>query len=181
MAPEVIDIWDACLRNEITSHELVLQENFETKHNLRGYDYSCDLYSLGVLIWELVQGRPPYGYLQAKTSKEDKLEYFEKIWSPLPEYEKITKGTSRFHFMDLASKLMAKKPEERLGYGWNWAEIKSHPAFDEIGYWDKFNPSDIVSELPETDDISDILDFISTSGEFNLSDADESEKLTKDQ
>jgi len=107
---------------------------------LRGYDTSCDLYSLGVLIWELVEGKPPFGYLQANTSKEERLAYFAKTREHLPSHTKFPKGSSKANFIDLASKLMEKKPEDRLGFGKNFDAIKSHPAFEEITYWETFNP-----------------------------------------
>lgn len=83
--------------------------------------------------------------------------------------------------MNLASKLLAKVPEDRIGYGKNFKAIKDHAAFEDITYWDKFNPQMFLNDLPKTDDNLDILDFISTSGDYNDSDFDESEKLPQDQ
>lgn len=79
--------------------------------------------------------------------------------------------------MNLAVKLMAKVPEERLGYGKNFKALKDHPTFEDISYWDKFNPQMFLGELPKTDDNLDIIDFIVTSGDYNDSDYEESEKL----
>lgn len=121
MAPEVIDIWDTCLQKGINSHDLMLAENFESHHHkLRGYDFSSDLYSLGVLIWEIVEGTPPYGYLQANTTTEERLAYFKSTRDPLPEHTKYPKGSTKSNLMNLAVRLMAKVPEERLGYGKNF-------------------------------------------------------------
>ena len=42
------------------------------------YDTNVDLYAIGVLIYELLLGHPPFGYLQATATKEQRLEFFEK-------------------------------------------------------------------------------------------------------
>ena len=76
---------------------------------------------------------------------------------------------------------MAKVPEDRIGYGKNFSAIKDHATFEDISYWDKFNPGLFLNELPKTDDNLDILDCISTSGDYNDSDFDDNEKLPKEQ
>ena len=83
--------------------------------------------------------------------------------------------------MNLAAQLMKKNPEERLGFGKNFEALKSHPTFEDITYWDKFDPIMFLSELPKTEENMDIIDFITTSGEYNDSDAGEGEKLSKDE
>ena len=66
MAPEMIDLWESLLINSAID-----------KEKLSGYNQNIDLYAIGVLIYELLLGKPPFDYLQATASNDQRLKYFE--------------------------------------------------------------------------------------------------------
>ena len=109
MSPEMIAIWELALREEKT------HDDFNESLGIPGYQFETDLYSLGVLIWEMLQGKPPHGYLQAGTTTEERLAYFEKTREPLPKLPRFPDGTAMKAMMDLAKKLLSTEPFDRIG------------------------------------------------------------------
>lgn len=91
-----------------------------------GHGKSVDWYLLGVLLYEMIVGMPPYF-----DRNRDKL--FENIKrGPL----QIPPGMSE-NAVDLIVKLMNRDPKHRLGSGHRDAEeIKEHPFFDGISWED---------------------------------------------
>lgn len=90
-----------------------------------GYTKSVDWWTLGVLLYEMLTGLPPF-------YDENTNEMYRKILTePLhfPTDERIMPEAAR----DLLKKLLNRNPEERLGS--KGAEyIKAHPFFDRIDW-----------------------------------------------
>ncbi|CAJ2514280.1 Uu.00g023990.m01.CDS01 [Anthostomella pinea] len=90
----------------------------------QGYNKTVDWWTLGVLLYEMLTGLPPF-------YDENTNEMYRKILSePLhfPGADVVPPAAK-----DLLSKLLNRKPEERLGAGGS-AEIKAHPFFHAIDW-----------------------------------------------
>jgi serum/glucocorticoid-regulated kinase 2 len=93
----------------------------------KGYTRAADWWSLGILLYEMIHGLPPF---------------FHKVQSSM--YKLIEESELKFNdkvpcspqTRDLITKLLRKKPVERLGNGKDVEEIKAHKAFEHID-WDK--------------------------------------------
>ena len=80
------------------------------------YDAACDFWSLGVVLFILLSGMPPFYH-------EDNFELFEKIKQCDYSFKaSVWKGVSK-EAKDLVSKLLTKEPSERL----KGEEIMKHP------------------------------------------------------
>eukprot|EP00803_Ostreobium_quekettii_P000241 evm.model.scf_1252.3 EVM.evm.TU.scf_1252.3 scf_1252:22586-28170(-) len=84
-----------------------------------GHNHAADWWAVGVLIFELVTGRPPF-------YDDDRVKMFKKIcdvkYSPPPNFSEELK--------DLIRRLLVRKPAMRLGAQKNGAaDVKSHPWF----------------------------------------------------
>ena len=86
----------------------------------KGVNYKCDIYGIGLLIYELVSGTPAYNADNIKSL-----------------YEKIKKNQINFNntnlsgdIKDLLENILAKDPEERFTLD----EIKKHPYFKDIDF-----------------------------------------------
>lgn len=84
-----------------------------------GYDHAVDLWSLGVMVYEMMIGMPPYW-------DEVALEMYKKIKEagPLRFTASISSSAK-----DFIMKLLQKCPQDRLGYE-NFDAIMSHSMFD---------------------------------------------------
>ena len=86
----------------------------------KGVDYKCDIYGIGLLMYELVTGFPAYNASSIKAL-----------------YEKIKKNQINFRvsglhgdIKDLIEKMLTKDYEERI----TLEEIKKHPYFKDIDF-----------------------------------------------
>ncbi|KAI1752765.1 kinase-like domain-containing protein [Xylaria castorea] len=110
-----------------------------------GYNKTVDWWTLGVLLWEMLTGLPPF-YESVLNEMYDRI-VFEPLTFPdfMPPVAK-----------DLLTKLLDKDPTKRLGANGS-AEIKSHPFFGSIDwrkllqrkYQPTFKP-DVVDALDTT-------------------------------
>lgn len=91
----------------------------------QGYGFGVDWWALGILIYEMLTGCPPF-YDSTHMKLYDKIRFAE------PHYPSSMDPSAR----DLISRLLAKDPFRRLGCGHQGAaEIKTHPWFKEVR-WD---------------------------------------------
>jgi serine/threonine protein kinase len=79
------------------------------------YNYKCDLWSLGIIIYKLYFGKSPF----PGESEEAIKKYIEQFGN------KLLKKTGNEKMDDLIKKLLEKNPSKRL----NWAEYLNHPFF----------------------------------------------------
>lgn len=87
----------------------------------KGYDKTCDWFSMGVVMFEMLCGYHPY---PRKNNKIDVNAYMRPIILP-----NVLSGQAK----DLISKLLETNPRKRLGY--NGAdEIKNHKYFNDIDF-----------------------------------------------
>jgi len=90
----------------------------------RGYGFECDVWSLGVTLFELEFGRVPFG-----DGVQDQTEIFAKILDYPPEYPGNFKDTI-FNCKDLIEALLNKTQHYRLGAGKEGLEeVKKHNFF----------------------------------------------------
>lgn len=104
----------------------------------KGYSRKVDFYSLGVLIYVLLTGHPPF-------QSDDKAELIEQILSCSPKIPASVSDTCR----DLIRGLMQKDPDARLGSIDGFEEIKQHSWFNSIDWSKAFRRELTPPYLPD--------------------------------
>ena len=89
------------------------------------YNQSCDWWSFGCVLYEMLSGIPPF-YCRNKS------EIYEAILFKNPSFYSYHSKLA----VDLISRLLVKDPSKRLGSQRGAAEIKEHPFFSEVN-WEK--------------------------------------------
>ncbi|CAK9085020.1 Calcium-dependent protein kinase 5 (PfCDPK5) [Durusdinium trenchii] len=88
--------------------------------NSKSYTASCDLWSLGILIYVLLCGHPPFrgdATQLLKMAKEEKLIPQDDIWKALSrEAKHLIQGTPSERTAERANCLLRVKPEKRLKF-----------------------------------------------------------------
>lgn len=88
----------------------------------RGYNKTVDWWTLGVLLYEMLTGLPPF-------YDENTNEMYRKILSEPLHFSDVVPPAAK----DLLTKLLNRDPEQRLGANGS-AEIKAHPFFHAIDW-----------------------------------------------
>ncbi|KAI9015150.1 kinase-like domain-containing protein [Gaertneriomyces semiglobifer] len=124
-------------------------------HREGGYDKAVDYWSLGIMLFDMLTGAPPF----TGNNRKKIMDGILKKKLACPKYM-----TS--HAKDLCTKLLRKDPQKRLGSGPTGAsEIKKHNFFRKID-WNQLAalklPPPIVPKLSRPDDISNFDDHFTT-------------------
>ncbi|CAD8042917.1 unnamed protein product [Paramecium primaurelia] len=106
--------------------------------NKSGHSYEVDIWTLGILIYEMINGFTPF-----RDSKNDFKVISQKIIENQPIYpEKMSQQS-----VDLIKSILQTNPSERLGVkGDGYAELKRHQFFNGI-IWDQIYNLKVTSPL----------------------------------
>lgn len=113
-----------------------------------GYDRGVDLWSLGVMVYEMVVGVPPYW-------DEFPLEMYKKIRAA--EAVRFPSAISA-NMRTFIQSLLAKYPKNRLGYN-DLNELVAHPLFDGVAWELVATKSLLPPYIPVIENETDVSHF----------------------
>ncbi|CAD8139295.1 unnamed protein product [Paramecium pentaurelia] len=106
--------------------------------NKSGHSYEVDIWTLGILIYEMINGFTPF-----RDSNND----FKVISQNIIENQPVFPEKMSQQSVDLIKQILQTNPQERLGVkGQGYDELKRHPFFNGI-IWDQLSNLKITSPL----------------------------------
>mmetsp|Transcript_2060 Transcript_2060/g.2319 ORF Transcript_2060/g.2319 Transcript_2060/m.2319 type:complete len:265 (+) Transcript_2060:799-1593(+) len=121
----------------------------------KGHHHAVDWWSIGILIYEMIVGFPPFYHSNQQTMYE-LIEKFP-VKFPDPVKHKIPMSEE---IKDLISKLLEKDPAKRIGTDGGLEEISSHPWFEGFDF-EGLNKKELDAPfIPKlSDDLEDVSNF----------------------
>ncbi|KAJ3359685.1 Ribosomal protein S6 kinase beta-1, partial [Kappamyces sp. JEL0680] len=115
----------------------------------QGYDRTVDFWSLGVMVFDMITGSPPF-------TGSNRKKIMEAVLKKKPVFPKYMTATTR----DLCNKLLKKNPKVRLGSGpGGIQDIKNH-AFFQKSNWKTFLAREVDPPyIPPLTSPSDLSNF----------------------
>ncbi|CAD8209860.1 unnamed protein product [Paramecium pentaurelia] len=98
--------------------------------NKKGHSFEVDLWTLGILIYEMINGYPPFTVQDRNTQK-----ILQLILQNKPNYPSIMSDEAK----NLVQSLLKDNPKERIGAQIGYQEIKYHPFFANIKWSELYN------------------------------------------
>ncbi|CAD8052820.1 unnamed protein product [Paramecium sonneborni] len=106
--------------------------------NKSGHSYEVDIWTLGILIYEMINGFTPF-----RDSNND----FKMISQRIIENQPIYPEKMSLQSIDLIKQILKSNPQERLGVkGDGYADLKKHQFFHDI-FWDQLSNLKVTSPL----------------------------------
>jgi cGMP-dependent protein kinase len=97
----------------------------------KGYDYSVDIWAIGICLYEMLFGKLPFG-----DNSEDPIEVYGHILgSKLPTFDKARLMELSYGTIDILMRFLQKDVNKRIGKkGEGCKEIKEHSWFHEFDW-----------------------------------------------